>query len=35
MYAIIGAGIGGLTTALAFKKLGIPYHLYEKAESIN
>lgn len=35
MYAIIGAGIGGLTTALAFEKLNIPYHLYEKAENIN
>lgn len=35
MYAIIGAGIGGLTTALAFEKLNIPYHLYEKAEDIN
>lgn len=35
MYAIIGAGIGGVTTALAFEKLNIPYHLYEKAEDIN
>ena len=35
MYAIIGAGIGGLTTALAFEKLNIPYHLYEKAATIN
>ena len=35
MYAIIGAGIGGLTTALAFEKLNIPYHLYEKSDAIN
>lgn len=35
MYVIIGAGIGGLTTALAFEKLNIPYHLYEKAATIN
>lgn len=30
MNAIIGGGIGGLTTALAFDKLGIPYHLFER-----
>ncbi|MCK0156911.1 FAD-dependent monooxygenase [Cellulophaga sp. F20128] len=35
MYAIIGAGIGGLTTALAFEKLNIPYRLYEKSDRIN
>jgi len=32
--AIIGAGIGGLTTALAFEKLGIDYHLFEKTPEI-
>jgi len=32
MYSIVGGGIGGLTTALAFEKLGIPYQLYEKAD---
>ncbi|AXT19109.1 zeaxanthin epoxidase [Flavobacteriaceae bacterium AU392] len=30
MYTIIGAGIGGLTTALAFEKLGIEYQLFER-----
>lgn len=35
MYAIIGAGIGGLTTALAFEKLNIEYQLFEKAAGIN
>lgn len=35
MIAIIGAGIGGLTTALAFEKFGIDYHIYEKAEALN
>ncbi len=35
MYTIIGAGIGGLTTALAFEKLNIKYHLYEKSSGIN
>lgn len=35
MYAIIGAGIGGLTTALAFEKLNIEYQLFEKSEGIN
>ncbi len=29
-YAIIGAGIGGLTTALAFERKGIDYQLYER-----
>ncbi|WP_394749243.1 FAD-dependent monooxygenase [Spongiimicrobium salis] len=32
MYSIIGGGIGGLTTALAFEKLGIAYQLFEKSE---
>ena len=32
--SIIGGGIGGLTTALAFEKLGIPYKLFEKAKTI-
>lgn len=32
---IIGGGITGLTTALAFEKLGINYTLHEKAESLN
>jgi len=35
MYSIIGAGIGGLTTALVFEKLGISYQLFEKYESAN
>ncbi len=30
-YTIVGAGIGGLTTALVFEKLGIDYQLFEKA----
>ncbi|MEO1517536.1 MAG: FAD-dependent monooxygenase [Bacteroidota bacterium] len=30
-YAIIGAGIGGLTTAQAFEQKGIPYQVFEKA----
>ena len=34
-YTIIGAGIGGLTTALAFEKKGIEYHIFEKAPSLN
>jgi len=34
-YTIIGAGIGGLTTALAFEKKGIAYQIYEKAKKIN
>ena len=34
MNAIIGAGIGGLTTALAFQKLGIPYNIYERASEL-
>jgi 2-polyprenyl-6-methoxyphenol hydroxylase-like FAD-dependent oxidoreductase len=34
-YTIIGAGIGGLTTALAFEKKGIAYQLFEKASMLN
>ena len=34
MYSIIGGGISGLTTALAFEKLGITYQLFEKAEEL-
>lgn len=34
-YTIIGAGIGGLTTALAFEKKGIEYQLFEKAPKLN
>ncbi len=34
MYSIVGGGIGGLTTALTFEKLGIPYQLYEKAPEL-
>ena len=34
-YSIIGAGIGGLTTALAFEKNGIDYHIYEKASELS
>ncbi|MGM0933948.1 MAG: FAD-dependent monooxygenase [Bacteroidota bacterium] len=33
-YSIIGAGIGGLTTALAFEKAGIEYQVFEKIQSI-
>ena len=29
-YSIIGAGIGGLTTGLAFEKKGINYHIFER-----
>ncbi len=35
MYTIIGAGIGGLTTALAFEKKGISYQIFEKAPELN
>jgi len=35
MYTIIGAGIGGLTTALIFEKLNIEYQLFEKAKAPN
>lgn len=31
---IIGAGIGGLTTALFLEKLGIPYQIFEQATDI-
>ena len=34
-YTIIGAGIGGLTTALAFEKKGIEYQIFEKAPELN
>lgn len=34
-YSIIGAGIGGLTTALAFEKIGIDYHIFERASKIS
>ncbi len=33
-YTIIGAGIGGLTTALAFEQKGIDYELYERASEL-
>ncbi len=33
-YTIIGAGIGGLTTALAFEKLNIDYTIFESAPEI-
>jgi len=32
--SIIGGGIGGLTTALCFGKLGIEYELYEQAKEL-
>lgn len=35
MHAIIGAGIGGLTTALAFQKLDLPYNIYERADELS
>lgn len=34
-YSIIGAGIGGLTTALAFEKKGIDYQIFEKFTTLN
>ena len=34
-YSIIGAGIGGLTTALAFEKNGIDYQVFEKASELS
>ena len=34
-YSIIGAGIGGLTTALAFEKIGIDYVLFERAPELS
>jgi len=33
-YSIIGAGVGGLTTVLAFEKAGIAYQVFEKTQSI-
>lgn len=33
-YTIIGAGIGGLTTALAFEKKGVEYELFEKSPKL-
>ncbi|NER11919.1 zeaxanthin epoxidase [Leptobacterium flavescens] len=35
MITIIGGGIGGLTTALAFEKLQIEYQLFEQAPQLN
>ena len=35
MYTIIGAGIGGLTTAVVFEKLNIDYQIFEKAKGPN
>ena len=32
--AIVGAGIGGLTTALFLEKLGIPVHIFEQSSKI-
>lgn len=34
-YTIIGAGIGGLTTALSFQKKGIDYEVFEQAPKLN
>lgn len=34
-YTIIGAGIGGLTTALAFEQKGIDYEIYERATTLS
>jgi 2-polyprenyl-6-methoxyphenol hydroxylase-like FAD-dependent oxidoreductase len=34
-YTIIGAGIGGLTAALAFEKKGIEYQIFERAVELN
>src|SRR5579875_3566534 len=31
---VIGGGIGGLTTAIAFQKAGIDVHVYERARSL-
>ncbi len=33
-YQIVGGGIGGLCLALAFKKLGIPFHVYERVPEL-
>jgi 2-polyprenyl-6-methoxyphenol hydroxylase-like FAD-dependent oxidoreductase len=35
LYTIVGAGIGGLTTALAFEKCGIEYQVFEKTPELN
>lgn len=35
MITIIGAGIGGLTTAMAFEKLNIEYQIFEQAPKLN
>ena len=35
MYTIIGAGIGGLATALAFENKGIDYQIFEKANKLD
>ncbi|MEM9929114.1 MAG: NAD(P)-binding protein, partial [Bacteroidota bacterium] len=35
MYAIIGGGIGGLTTALTFQQNGIPFQVFERAPALN
>ena len=34
-YTIIGAGIGGLTTAFAFEKKGIAYEIFEKFDNLS
>ncbi|MBW1296982.1 FAD-dependent monooxygenase [Aquimarina litoralis] len=34
LYTIIGAGIGGLTTALAFEKNGIDYQIFEQTPDL-
>jgi len=34
-YSIIGAGVGGLTTVLAFEKAGIAYQVFEKNSKHN
>ncbi|MEO9803579.1 MAG: FAD-dependent monooxygenase [Reichenbachiella sp.] len=34
-FTIVGGGISGLTTALAFEKLGVEYELYEAAPALN
>ena len=35
IYTIIGAGIGGLATALAFENKGIDYQIFEKANKLD
>ncbi|MEW7278253.1 FAD-dependent monooxygenase [Aquimarina sp. 2201CG1-2-11] len=34
-YSIIGAGIGGLTTGLAFEKKGVDYQIFERFSELN